>query len=391
MSKEKIEFKEAIELFLYKVIPDIMSENEVPKVNFIFPPASFKLFNYVKEHPFTKENYLIPDIKESDITRLLPSNQQDPSCPTIIVKDPLKFFQLLTDITNSWLKQKDKYFGYGSARSLFIRGIRRIWLRMNPNDFNNVEDFLSRQLSFLKSTTFDEYINKTIPISTYLDYTIKATKEENETWCETNDKMTLTLHDNQEEYHQLPSIYFAIEEQESQTICYIYAIQNSTNKKTNKKISRSLYKLNAGIPNPIVHPSAVLALKIFIEMLSNRGITTVKVPCLQVLSYRYHQLLAEETKNNFERRWADTTFDMMRLMNTSEKRRLLEEYFHDKTWYEHLVNKEDFISQNKTENLYNIFYRLEEQFGTITILNDPFIQDEYLNIQINPIKKQIKR
>ena len=125
-------------------------------------------------------------------------------------------------------------------------------------------------------------------------------------------------------------------------------------------------------------------------MLSNRGITTIKVPCLQVLSYRYHQLLAEETKNNFERRWTDTTFDMMRLMNTSEKRRLLEEYFHDKTWYEHLVNKEDFISQNKTENLYNIFYRLEEQFGTITILNDPFIQDEYLNIQINPIKKQIK-
>ena len=41
MPKEKIVFKEAVELFVNAIVPDIMSEKEVPKVNFLFPPSAF--------------------------------------------------------------------------------------------------------------------------------------------------------------------------------------------------------------------------------------------------------------------------------------------------------------------------------------------------------------
>lgn len=391
LKKEYVAFKEVVELFCYSVIPDIMNEYEVPKVNFLFPEEAFQLFQYVKEHPFTKDGYLIPDIKEEDILRLYPQNQQDPNCPTIIVKNPKKFFELLTDITNAWLEQKAKYMGYGSGRSMVIRGIRRIWLRMSPQDFTNVEDFLEKQLTFLKSTTFDEYIKREETIGHYADFTIKAKKEENETWCETNDKMTFQLHDDTRMYHELPSIYFATEEAENQTIAYIYAIQNKQSKKENKKIARYLYKLNKGIENPNVHPSAVLALKTFIDLLASRGITEIKIPCLQVLSYRYHELLSEKTKQNFLRKWTPERLEELKYASESRRKRMIEEYEHDKTWYSHVVGKEDFISQTKTEGLYNIFLRVQEQFGNITILNEPFQEDEYLHIRINTPEKQIKK
>lgn len=390
MSKEKIVFKEAVELFVNAIVPDIMSEKEVPKVNFLFPPSAFKLFYYIHKNPFIKSNSLTPNIEKEDIKRLLPSNQSDPNCPTIIIKDPILFFQLLTDITNEWLNEKDKYFGYGSARTLFLRGIRRIWLRMSPSDFNNIEEFLHNQLLFLKSNIFDEYIKKNIKVSTYLDYSIIASKEENETWYETNDHMSYILTDNNE-MHSLPNIHFATKEENGNTICYIYAIQNPNLKHESKKIARSLYKLNAGIENPNVSVSSLLALHTFITMLEEKGIKNIRIPCLQVLSYRYHELLSKEQKENFPRRWGPTTFSMFHNLTTKEKERFIKELKAAQTWYNHIVDKEDFISKTKTEGLFNLFYRIEEQFKNIKVLNTPFIEDEYLNIEITPLKNLIKK
>lgn len=386
MAKEYVEFKEVVELFTYTTAYDMKNESDIPKVNIIFPESAFKLFRYIQNHPFTKDGYLVPDISDKDIENLKPEKQNIEGIPTIIVKNTILFFELLTDLTNAWLDQKEKYYGYGNGRALFIKSIKRLWLRMSPSDFTNVEEFLKRQLNFLNLATFDEYIKTSIVVGEYEGFKIEACKECNDSWCETNDKMKFRLYDDTNNYHELPSIYFATSTCDAKTICYIYAIQNGYDKKVNKKISRSLYKLNSGVESPSVHPSQVLALKTFIEMLLSIGITEIKVPLLQVLSYPYHELLSRQAITSFPKNWSEEKVREL-YSNPDRNEYRIREYEWDKTWYSHVVDRMDAIETAKTEQLYNIFYRVAEQFDLIEILNDPFVEDEYLNIRIKSIKK----
>lgn len=363
--KEILDFKETVTLFLDRTMSDFKNESEVPAINVLFPESAFKLFDYIKEHPFTKKDWYIPPIYPEDITRALPQNNTNPSLPTMVVQHPVRFFELLTDITNSWIYQKDKYWGGASPRATFIRDIKRLFLRMSPSDLANIENFLELQLSFLKSTTFDEYIKKNVEIGEYAGYKLFTSKEENATWCETNDKMTFYLKGENDEFHTLPSIYFAIAEEDGKIICYIYAIQNERQRNTSKKIQRKLYKLNAGIENPNVNPGSVLVLKTFIDMLKEKGITDIRVPSLQVLSYRYHELLSEKTKKEFAENYSPERLEYINNLLSYERDRMLEEYEWQKVWYSHVVDKQDFIHRAKTEGLFNIFYRVANQFGTL--------------------------
>ena len=381
--KEVLDFKEAVTLFLDRTLSDFKYEYEVPAVNVLFPDSAFKLFEYIKEHPFEKEGWLIPPIYPEDIKRAQKENQSNPNLPTIVVKNPVKFFELLTDITNAWFDQKNKYWGASSPRALFIRDIKRLFLRMSPSDLTNIEKFLELQLSFLKSTTFDEYIKKNVVIGEYEGYQLFASKEENSSWCETNDKMSFYLKGENDEFHTLPSVYFATTEENGQTICYIYAIQNERRRHTSKKAQRKLYKLNSGIENPDVNPGSVLVLKTFIDLLHQKGITDIRVPSLQVLSYSYHELLSEKTKKDFAKNYSPERLEYINNLLEYERERALEEYEWQKVWYSHIVDKQDFISEAKTEGLFKIFYRVSEQFGNIAILNTPFLEDENLNIKIS--------
>lgn len=386
MEDKHIEFKEAIELFIISLAYKMQNENSIPKVNIIFPETAYTLFEYVKDNPFIKEGYYTSNIQEKDIENLK-SQKYDENIPTITVKDPVKFFNLLTEISNYWIDQKDKNYWYSSARLFFNTCIIRLWLRMTPNDFNNVEAFLERQLNFFKSTTFDDYLNKDVLVGEFNGYQIKAKKDINNTYCETNERMKFTLYDSLNNSHTLPSVFFAIEEQEDKKICYIYAIQNEREKNVDKNIARSLYQLNAGIESPNVHPSQVLALKTFIEMLKSIGVTEIKVPAVQVLSHSYHSLQSEKAKSEFPKKYTQEHLNEM-FSNPTFYEYELEEYELDKIWYNHIVDREDDIEKAKTEGLFNIFYRVAEQFENIEILNEPFIQDEYLNLKIKNIPQK---
>ena len=237
----------------------------------------------------------------------------------------------------------------------------------------------------------NEYIKKNIEIGEFQGYKLLASKEENATWCETNDKMTFYLKGENEDFHTLPSIYFATTEENGKTICYIYAIQNERFRKSDKPIQRKLYKLNAGIENPNVNPGSVLVLKTFIEMLREKGIIDIRVPKKQILSYRYHEILSEKTKKDFEKNYSEEQLEYINNLNSYDRERQLEEYEWQCIWYSHVVDKQDFISFSKTEGLFNIFKRVEEQFGNIELLNTPFIEDENLNIRICIEQKKQKK
>lgn len=389
--KEVLDFKEAVTLFLDRTMSDFKNEEEIPAMNVKFPISAFKLFEYIQKHPFEKEGWYVPPIYPEDIKRAKIENQNNPNIPSIIVNNPVRFFELLTNITNLWIEQKNKYWGGTSPRATFIRDIKRIFLRMSPNDLTNIEEFLELQLSFLKATTFDEYIKKNIEIGEFQGYKLFASKEENAAWCETNDKMTFYLKGENEDFHTLPSIYFATTEENGKTICYIYAIQNERFRKLDKTIQRKLYKLNAGIEQPDVNPGSVLVLETFIKLLREKGIEDIRVPSLQVLSYRYHEILSDQTKRDFNKKYSEEKIKEISSLSELERLRFLEEYEWQKTWYNHVVDKQDFISETKTEGLYKIFARVATQYNSIELLNTPFIEDENLNIRITTIKNNQKR
>ena len=92
-------------------------------------------------NPFQMENAWTPDIKEKDIEFLKTQYYKD--APTIYVKDHIHFFKCLTDIINHNIDLYQKYNDYRSARGYAISYLRRIWLRLGPNDLNNVENFLN--------------------------------------------------------------------------------------------------------------------------------------------------------------------------------------------------------------------------------------------------------
>lgn len=397
MAKEYVAFKEVVELFVNSVVSELNSGKEIPKLNIIFPKSAFKLFKYVKEHPFTKEGYWTPDIGDSDIEKLRIENQQDKNCPTIYINDPVKFFELLTELINSYLDHKEKYYQGKSGRAILLHSFNMILLRMGVQDFENPEAFLQKQIDFLKSNIWDDYIirdwflKSAVRLGDFEDARILAAKNEAESWCETSDKMTFVLYDeksHEDEINSLPSIYYGIREENGESICYIYAIQNERNKVESKRLSRKLYKLNKGITDANVHPGQVLVLKTFIEMLKNIGITKIKVPASQVLSYEYHELLSAEAKKTMKK-WTPELIENLKEYPI-RNRRMLSEYEWDKVWASHVIDKKDFIERAKTEGLFNIFYRVADQFDSIEILNDPFIEDEYLNVRIKNVKKLSK-
>lgn len=383
MKDNKVEFKEVVELFVNSTIYDLKRESEVPKINIIFKDEAFKLFYDIMNNPYQAENAWTPDISEDDIEILKNQNYKD--TPTIYVKDHIYFFEYLTDIINHYVKLYEKYNDYRSARAFAIKFLKRIWLRLGPTDFNDIEDFLKTQLNFLTNDTFENLKDETI-IDNYYGLNVTAKNTIGYSWDEAPLKIEFKIYDNNnKEYHSLPHIFYGIEND----TCYIYAIQNDRDRNNIPKINRLLYKLNKNIENPNVHPSMFFSLNLFINILKEYGINKIKVPTLQVLSYGYHEILSENEKNNFAKKYNKDFFNDLKYFSEDTQQYKLEEYERAKMWYEHIVDKQDLISKLKTENLINLVYRILETDEDLKLISDIDINDSLI-IKINNkcLKKQ---
>ncbi len=364
---KKIEFKETIELFVERVIYDIKSGRDVPNINFNFGESGLELFNHVKNNPHKLEGYWTPDISDENIEKVM---SQDEGVLTINVHDTSRFFHLLTDIVNASLELESKYTDRPSERSYAMYLMRRIWLRMGIEDVNNIESFLEKQLEFLKNHTLDNY-DFTI-VDMFYDYKVKMKTISNPTWDESTRSMIFSITDEKEEDYELPHILYDIDKDNN---CYIYGVQSAKYRHNSKKIERKLYKINKGIENTNVHPSRVYSLIYFINELKKKGITTIVVPSMQVLNYEYHQIMGERAKDDVVR--------IGNLLSTMPSVASLErEYETAVNWYNKVYNREDTISRLKTEDLFNLMYRIEEQYPDINIVNDVNIEGDYLKLKI---------
>lgn len=351
-----IDFKELIELFILRTLPSIKSEKEIPNINFIFDNNSIELFNYVMEHPFRKKDVWTEDITSKDLEITKEINNMNPNSNTIIIDDGVSFFDYLTSIVNEHLKLFKEYEYTLMIRSTTMSLLTRIWLRMDDNDFNDAISFLKKELDFYKDRTLDKYRTE-IYISSYEEIDSYAECNINESWDETTRSMNFRL-ENSGESHTISRVLYDIRSENGIKVCYIYGVQNNLFNITNKRIERKLYKLNKGIDNPKVHPNQLYSLILFLEILKKEGITTIKVPKNQTLSYGYHKILSNNERSNFKAKWPAKKVRKIYSSDDEDSINKRHEYELDKEWFKHIVGKENTIERLKTDKLFELLRRL---------------------------------
>lgn len=359
----KVELSEIVELFLTFSIHQIKSEGEVPNINFKFEDEAHLYFNNTIKKIFELNT---TEDKLKDVDYAFSSSNDD--CLNIYVKDIQKFFDYLLEYTNNYIELLNMYKIDENSKAVAMQVMRRIWLRMGISDFDNVELFLKKQSEFANNRLLDTLEQKNV--STFYDYNVYMKTIVNTPFVETTRSMIFTIKDDNDEY-QLPSILYDIDDSNT---CYIYGVQNKAEKKS-KNIQRKLYKLNKGIENANVHPGKVYALIQFIGQLRKNNISKIVVPSMQVLSYRFHELLSDEAKKSYD--------DILEQAEKHPNNELLEDRVKMiKEWYDKVYNQEDKISYLKTEELLNLIYRIVEHDPNFKILNEINLQGDSLQIRI---------
>ena len=364
-----ITFDELVEIFLSTSIHEINIEEEIPSINFNFKKDGFELFKKIVNNPISS----LHCAHQEDINFL--KNNCNKDCLSIEINDSFIFFKYLTDIVNETIKLFNEYDNSVNARETTVYLLRRIWLRMGINDVSNINYFLENQLQFIRNRIFD--CHKLEIVNNIDGYSIYMKTKANELWDETTRSMVFSI-ENGEIIYELPHVLYDIS---NDGVCYIYGVQNHQGEK-NKHIERKLYQLNKGIDNPNVHPSKVYAMLLFINELKKKGISNIIVPSMQVLSYRYHELLSNESKKNYEEiiRQCDDNPNDIYLKNRVK-------YLYN--WYTHVYQKQDKISYLKTEELINLMYRITEHDSNIEILNEVNIQGDSMIIKLNNKQKSM--
>lgn len=301
--RREIKYNELIELFATRTIDELKSEAECPKLNIVLEQDGFDLLKKVQTHPFNLKGYWIPNITDSDIKKFLYENNCDENILTLYIKNSRKFFGLLTQITNKALFLYYSYWGLISEREYCLNILRRIWLRMGPNDFNDVNKFLEKQLEFLNNNWNFKLNDKNYQVvDKFFEREVLAYYSTSSTYDETFYEVDFRITGNSEieSTHTLSTVRYGMCHEENELVCYIYAIQNTGHPYINKAVQRQLYKEFVK-KDYGVHPNQIYAMYLFLKQLQKSGISKVKIPLLQVLNYNYHEIMYDQEEDVIER------------------------------------------------------------------------------------------
>ena len=316
--------------------------------------------------------------------------------PVMIVNDYKKFFELLRQL---YEKQIELYF-LRTGRSAFTRYeknnfFEEVWLRATPDDFNNPEDFLKKQVDMINDTTFEKYNEETcLGQIEFLDNNILCVKSGiARTWDENSKEFEIIIYDknhydNKELFvrpsYTLPLIRYGIYDKNGKKVCFIGSIQDKSdsyeNSELEKQMNRKKYKANEGVPEEDtykVEPKHLLALSIFINLLHKENISEIEVPSLYVLDYDYHTKRNKKMLVDFEKDWTEENIEKYQDI-----------YIKELNYFEKLYNKEELISEIKTERLLLIFRRLLHHYPKGNITSYPGELDSFMHLSIPVVKSK---
>ena len=393
--------RETLKYFIFVVIRRLHEEREFlgnPNLRFVFDDKVINMLeNYVSESKKGKfyyiktlsgqDEYLMIDdvIKSLNILKdnqkeyrkyLNNGNEIDLNNMFLKIDDINKFTKLLHQIVASAYAKFEKNYEYNLLYSM--------WIRMTPNEFNDINAFLLRQLNFILNDNiligYGNYFKE------YNDCNLLYDIETNNSWYETNRNIHFYLKKDHE-FYNFPMIHYAFARENERIVCYIYGIQDSLVINNSKIIEDDLVTTKRNLRNKYVRYTFIMSLYFFIELLKEKGIDNIKVPLLEVLNYPYHENLSEITKVSFENMYSKEKIDYLeKIIGYKVVNDETIKYLHEKQIYHNFVDKQDVISKNKTERLVETFLSLNDKYSILDFLNDPMIEDDNLNMKIKAIK-----
>ena len=304
----------------------------------------------------------------------------------IKIEDIDEFFNLLMQIKKEVDKRSDYYLF--TSRNL----LSSIWLRMGPEDFDDINGFLRKQLTFIKNEFFFGKTTKLLKRKGNLELYYR--NQSNQDWFESNSYIEFFFRkvseDSCVENYYLPSVHYGIKEENGEKVVYVFGIQNVNENEKNPEVRKEIHSERKKLRNKELSPDFMLSLKYFIDLMIKKGIHTIKVPMLQVYNYDYHEAMSEQAQRN-------CVYDEKEIERIEQKiqegieNEETEEYIFTKEFYNRFYNKQDLISKNKTERLLLIIEKMQEIYDNIEILNEPMIQGDYLLIRIKEKRDNLSK
>lgn len=345
---------------------EIINEASTGRVDCFFM-MNLLFSTYLKE-----ENKTIEAKKDDDGRYLI---------PTLVIKNKESFNKLLTEYLTLARTKYDLTKYYEALEFSDIKNHEQVinkliltilWANATYDDFSDSEDFLRKQISFLKDNTFSEYNEPTIiGYSEMLGGYVEIENISEPILNETPNSLKISLVEPEtNEKYTFPLVRYGIKDDK----CYIYAVQK--NKKFDidnnfkKKVNRKLFKIgeNFDTKNDTyenykegnlkdVSASFVVASNIALGLLSSKGINDIVVPSILI------------------ERWNAKEKNIIVRSGREENK---EEYIE--------TNKDEHneIQRNLTEKLLRTFLRIISHNNTFEVMSYPFDIDSSLHIRTSP-------
>lgn len=298
--------------------------------------------------------------------------------PRLVIKNKNNFNKLLTEYLALARKKYDLSIYQDELTFADVENYEQVinkiilttlWANATYDDFSESEEFLRKQIAFLKDETFSEYEEPTIiGYSETLGGYVEVENVQETILNETPNSLKISVIEPEtNERYTFPLVRYGIEDNK----CYIYAVQKNKRydeeNKFKKKVNRRLFQIgenfdtkndtyeNYGEGNlKDVSASFVVASNIALGLLASKGITDIVVP--SILIERWN---AKETG----------------IIVKSKREENSQEYI-DSNKEEH--NK---IQNNLTEKLLRTFLRIVSHNKTFNVTAYPFDIDSSLHIK----------
>lgn len=345
---------------------EIINEASTGRVDCFFM-MNLLFSTYLKE-----ENKTIEAKKDDDGRYLI---------PTLVIKNKENFNKLLTEYLTLARTKYDLTKYYEALEFSDIKNHEQVinkliltilWANATYDDFSDSEEFLRKQIAFLKDNTFSEYNEPTIiGYSEMLGGYVEIENISEPILNETPNSLKISLVEPEtNEKYTFPLVRYGIKDDK----CYIYAVQK--NKKFDidnnfkKKVNRKLFKIgeNFDTKNDTyenykegnlkdVSASFVVASNIALGLLSSKGINDIVVPSILI------------------ERWNAKEKNIIVRSGREENK---EEYIE--------TNKDEHneIQRNLTEKLLRTFLRIISHNNTFEVMSYPFDIDSSLHIRTSP-------
>lgn len=357
------------EYFATAVVKYFVDSDSFPNLNFSFDEEEKKddFFNMYFDNTLTK-NKAYKSLNESGEYQ-------------IRIRNFDSFFDKLKTYCEKELELSLNVGNYRQTYNFVVEIIANIFLRATVDDFNDIDLFLDKQIEMLNINELSDFlVEQEFGNINFLDDLVLSAKlRDAYVFDENSLEMVMRLTDREtDEVIELPLVRFGIYNKDEKRICSIGSIQN--------KFLSDDSKINAGKKEIIsqisrkdrwgMESKKIISLLTFMFIMNKYNINDFEIHGLNILDYRYHELLSEYKKKIFEE-----YYPVGNGVPTDEIDYFC--YMKDKKELERYYQKEETIVELKTTKLFEFVYNvLQYYLDNSKITSFPFEADSNFHFNV---------